>query len=80
MAQSCPAVLKEPSDFIRLWDHECLRVFSDRLVNDEDREWFSNQIKFQMTTHFAKQHSGGSRGPREGRLDMYCSGLFIYIF
>eukprot|EP00899_Mesostigma_viride_P002516 jgi/Mesvir1/12265/Mv00478-RA.2 len=29
----------------RLWAHECLRVFADRLVSAEDRSWFFN---FQM--------------------------------
>nr|CAD7438227.1 unnamed protein product [Timema bartmani] len=36
----------------RLWVHECFRVFSDRLVDDKDREWFSNQINEQLGKHF----------------------------
>ena len=30
---------------LRLWYHENLRVFQDRLVNDEDRDWFSNLLQ-----------------------------------
>jgi dynein heavy chain len=29
---------------VRLWCHECLRVFHDRLVNDEDRRWFLSYL------------------------------------
>ncbi|KAA6382715.1 MAG: putative dynein heavy chain, partial [Streblomastix strix] len=36
--------LKEEEQFARLWAHECLRIFSDRLTNDEDRNIFSQQI------------------------------------
>ncbi|BBM97612.1 dynein axonemal heavy chain [Marchantia polymorpha subsp. ruderalis] len=30
---------------IRLWCHEALRVFHDRLVNDEDRTWFMEYMQ-----------------------------------
>ncbi|KAL3678222.1 hypothetical protein R1sor_021178 [Riccia sorocarpa] len=33
---------------VRLWCHECLRVFHDRLVDDEDRYWFLNYLKVKV--------------------------------
>ncbi len=30
---------------IKLWCHECLRVFHDRLVNDDDRQWFLDYLR-----------------------------------
>ncbi len=30
---------------IRLWAHETMRVFGDRLINDEDRLWMLNSLK-----------------------------------
>jgi dynein heavy chain len=32
-------------DAVRLWVHECRRVFRDRLINDEDRSWFNGLIQ-----------------------------------
>ncbi|KAF5308522.1 hypothetical protein FQR65_LT06187 [Abscondita terminalis] len=37
---------------LRLWIHECFRVLSDRLIDDKDREWFSNQMNEQLGFHF----------------------------
>lgn len=37
---------------LRLWIHECFRVFSDRLIDDFDQEWFINQINDQLGKHF----------------------------
>lgn len=42
---------------LRLWIHESFRVFSDRLIDDTDQEWFMNQINdelgkfFELTFH-----------------------------
>lgn len=35
----------------RLWAHEALRIFHDRLVNDEDRRWFANFLKVSVQEH-----------------------------
>lgn len=45
-------------DFVRLWAHECMRVFHDRLVDDGDRSWFdellNKTVKEFYSSDFAK--------------------------
>jgi len=36
----------------RLWAHEVMRVFYDRLINEEDREWLFNEIRKIVSTNF----------------------------
>jgi dynein heavy chain len=43
-----PSTILEPYDIVRLWIHECLRVFQDRLIDDIDRNWFLDEIKSVM--------------------------------
>ncbi|KAJ3159379.1 Dynein heavy chain 1, axonemal [Geranomyces michiganensis] len=38
-------------DIVRLWVHECLRVFQDRLVDTADKNWFLGLVKTSMTNH-----------------------------
>ena len=70
----------------RLWAHEALRIFHDRLVNDEDRRWFGNYLKAAVQEHLHLRFdevfappSGGGGGPLEvlsaTRSLLYCSFL-----
>eukprot|EP00960_Hanusia_phi_P037729 753088-Hanusia_phi.AAC.6 len=43
-------------DICRIWVHECLRVFSDRLINDEDREWFRSLLTRQLSENFELEY------------------------
>lgn len=51
-------VMEGKKTMVKLWSHECLRVFHDRLVNDEDRLWFFRylqnrvEVKLQQTTDY----------------------------
>lgn len=38
---------------IRLWAHEVMRVFGDRLINDEDRMWMVNALRDTVRAPFA---------------------------
>ena len=33
-----------PADLVRLWAHEALRLFQDRLVLEEERKWTDELI------------------------------------
>ena len=39
----------QEADIVRLWIHECMRVFQDRLVDKEDRGWFRNLLMSTMS-------------------------------
>eukprot|EP00493_Phyllostaurus_siculus_P024645 UN24986 len=39
-------------DTVKIWIHESMRVFYDRMVNDEDREQFIETIDALLVKHF----------------------------
>ena len=47
--------MKKEDDFIKLWAHECIRVFHDRLISQEDRDSFFKILKNKMFSHFNKE-------------------------
>ena len=52
-----PKAVAEPSSVISLWLHELQRVFMDRLVNNEDRQYFLELQKRELKTHFGLEWS-----------------------
>jgi len=44
----------DDSDFIKLWIHECLRVFHDRLISEEDRDFFIELLKGILKANFRR--------------------------
>jgi dynein heavy chain len=47
-----PHRCRSTDGLVRLWMHECLRVFSDRLVEDQDRIWFEQDLSRAVSHHF----------------------------
>lgn len=41
--------------FARLWVHEAMRVFYDRLIDDNDRIWLFKEIRVIADRHFLEQ-------------------------
>ena len=41
--------------FIRLWAHECTRIFRDRLTDQQDRSWFDTNLK-ELTKEVFKKN------------------------
>ena len=70
--------VKGAAPLVRLWAHESLRVFSDRLVNEEDRGWFGNHVRGAVPRHFSLSFedvfvpAGAAEDGNELRRLMYC--------
>lgn len=47
-----PVSISTDDVFMRLWVNECVHVFYDRLINDEDRGWFKNMIMDLISKNF----------------------------
>ncbi|CAG8675265.1 7433_t:CDS:1, partial [Paraglomus brasilianum] len=39
-------------DLVRIWSHEALRLFQDRLVTEEERKWTDDNIDSIAMKHF----------------------------
>nr|XP_001915928.3 dynein heavy chain 1, axonemal isoform X2 [Equus caballus] len=48
MLMANPAKIEDKVQLLRLWYHESCRVFRDRLVNQEDRNWFDKLLESHM--------------------------------
>lgn len=52
LLQGKKPAIDAPDRMIRLWIHECQRVFSDRLINQEDRDKFKDFVDRQLKQVF----------------------------
>ncbi|CAG9840890.1 unnamed protein product, partial [Diabrotica balteata] len=44
--------LRDINEMLRLWYHENCRIFQDRLINDEDRNWFDSLLKSEIEQRY----------------------------
>jgi dynein heavy chain len=70
MLQINPISMQENDQFASLWLHECSRVFSDRLVTEQDKNFFRTQTleilnqKFKASWATSIEEAfGGGNGP-----------------
>jgi dynein heavy chain len=52
MLMSSIEQMKELPSILKLWYHECCRIFQDRLVNDEDSNWFESLLQSKISSEF----------------------------
>ncbi|KAL4466850.1 hypothetical protein ABPG74_010447 [Tetrahymena malaccensis] len=47
-----PHIILNVESLVKLWIHEMSRVFCDRLINEQDRNWFMDTIQKQLFINF----------------------------
>jgi hypothetical protein len=64
----------------RLWIHEVLRVFGDRLVDENDTNWLYNMLRECVRTHFRENFDGllEHLGRTDGRVRILKIALLIH--
>ena len=55
ISKSSPKAIVKEDDMLKLWAHECLRVFQDRLISNEDRDIFLTMMKGTIKEKFKKE-------------------------
>ncbi|DAZ96773.1 TPA: hypothetical protein N0F65_005771 [Lagenidium giganteum] len=49
--------ITDPDGLIRLWIHECKRVFEDRMISQQDHDWFLQLLRTALLEFFATDYS-----------------------
>jgi len=48
-------ILQQDLNFLTIWKHECERVFSDKLTDFKDKEWFQKSFIELVNKHFGSE-------------------------
>jgi dynein heavy chain len=51
--QILPTYVQKPEEMVKLWAHEASRVFSDRLINLDDRAWWNKCVAETASKRFS---------------------------
>ena len=54
VTRAVPLGIKDDVSMIKLWGHECQRVFQDRLINVNDRDYFQNLLRDVIQMYFRR--------------------------
>ncbi|CCI46649.1 unnamed protein product [Albugo candida] len=82
ISQGTPQTIHDAEDLVRLWSHECLRVFSDRLINGDDRRWFHTTLEATVTKCFNLEYKailGPNRTLLYGNFSTISDGEKSYV-
>ncbi|XP_076453104.1 dynein axonemal heavy chain 10-like [Babylonia areolata] len=60
---STPDRFSKPEQFLRLWRNEAMRVISDRLINDTDKEYISKTLRGLLEENFKPHVEFVDRNP-----------------
>ncbi|OXB71686.1 UNVERIFIED_CONTAM: hypothetical protein H355_014890 [Colinus virginianus] len=55
--------LPNPNAVVRIWRHECLRVFQDRLINKEDGKYVDDMLYQTIQEHFPEEAEAALQNP-----------------
>lgn len=55
ISKSDPRAIEEDVQMIKLWAHECMRIFQDRLISQSDRDLFNDLLKEKVKAKFKKE-------------------------
>jgi dynein heavy chain len=55
IAKSSNKAFEKDNDFVKLWAHECMRVFKDRLINDQDQTFFDKMLKDLISNNLKRE-------------------------
>ncbi|GKT26037.1 Dynein axonemal heavy chain 2, partial [Aduncisulcus paluster] len=53
LVRADPVLCDSKEGLIRLWTHECFRIFNDRLINFKDKKWFYDMMENVLGSNFS---------------------------